>query len=59
MTLWSKNIDQNNFKTDIISDEIEEYHIDFEDTRDIQGEMSKLKEFLHEKWNQLEDSIYN
>ena len=59
LTLQGKIINLNNFKTDIIADAIEESRIDFEDTRDIKGELRKTKEFSHEKWTQWEDSIYN
>ena len=52
LTLWGKIIDLNNFKYDILANAIEESRIDFEDTRDVKGEMSKPKEFSHEKWNQ-------
>ena len=54
-----KNIDINNFKTDILADDIEEYQLDFEDTRYVKGELSNSKEFSHENWYQWEDSIYN
>ena len=54
-----KIIDLNNFKTDIISDSIEDSWIDFEDKRYGKGGMSKPKELSHEKWTQWEDSIYN
>ena len=47
LTLQGKIIDLNNFKTDIIADEIEESRIDFEDTRVGKGELSKPKEFSH------------
>ena len=47
MKLCGKIIDLNNFKTDIIDDAIEEYRIDFEDTRYGKGDMSKPKEFSH------------
>ena len=59
MTLRGKIINLNNFKTDILSDAIEESLLDFEDTSDGKGEMSKPKYFSHEKWTQWEDSIYN
>ena len=59
LTLRGKIIDLNNFKTDIIADAIEESRIDFEDTKDGKGGLSKPKEFSHEKWTQWEDSIYN
>ena len=57
--LRDKIIDLNNFKTDIIANVIEEYQIDFEDTRYGKGDLSKPKEFSHEKWDQREDRIYN
>ena len=59
MTLRGKIIDTNNFKTDIISDAIEDYQIGFEDTRDGKGELSNTKELSHEKWTQWEYSTYN
>ena len=52
LTLWGKITDLNNFKTDIIADTIEDSRIDFEDTRYRKGDLSKPKEFSHEKWNQ-------
>ena len=58
-TQRGKIIDLNNFKTDIIADAIEEYQLDFEDKRHGKGELSKPKEFSHEKWTQREDIIYN
>ena len=58
MTLRGNIININNFKTDIIADAIEESQIDFEDTRDVKGELIKPKEFSHEKWAQCEDSKY-
>ena len=59
MTLRGKITDINNFKTDIFDDAIEESRLDFEDTRDVKGELIKPKEFTYEKWTQWEDSIYN
>ena len=59
LTLGSKITNLNIFKTHIIADAIEESRLDFEDTRDGKGDLSKLKEFSHEKWTQWEDSIYN
>ena len=59
LTLRGKTININNFKTDFLADFIEESCIDFEDTRHGKGEMRKPKQFSHEKWAQLEDSIYN
>ena len=52
LTLQVKIIDLNKFKTYIIADVIEEYHIDFEDTRDGKAELRKPKEFSHEQWTQ-------
>ena len=43
LTLRGKIIDLNHFKTGIISDSIDESRIDFEDTRDLKGELSKTK----------------
>ena len=59
LTLRGNIINLNNFKTDILADAIEESRIDFEDTRDGKGDLSKPKEFSHEKWAQWEVSIYN
>ena len=59
MTLRGKIIYLNNFNTGILADAIEEYRIDFEDTRYVKGELSNPKEFSYEKWTQWEDSIYN
>ena len=59
MTLRGKIIHPNKFKTDILDDAIEKSQINFEDTRDVKGELIKPKEFSHEKWTQWEDSIYN
>ena len=59
LTLRGKIINLNNFKTDIIADAIEEFQIDFEDTRDGKGELIKPKELSHGNWTQWEDSIYN
>ena len=52
MTLWGKIIDLNNFKTGILDDAIQYSRLDFEETRDGKGEMSKPKEFSYEKWTQ-------
>ena len=49
MTMQSKFIDLNKFKTDIIADAIEESQIYFEDTRDGKGELIKPKHFSHKK----------
>ena len=57
LTLLGKIIHLNKFKTDILADAIDDYRLDFEDTRYRKGELSKLKEFSHEKWTQWEDSI--
>ena len=57
--LWVKIVDLNNFKTNILSGAIEESRIDFEDTRDGKGELSKPKVLSHENWTQWEDIIYN
>ena len=43
LTLRDKNIDLNNFKYDVLSDAIEDYILNFEDTRDGKGDMSKPK----------------
>ena len=43
LTLRGKIIDLNNFKTNILDDDIEESRIDFEDTRYGKGELSKPK----------------
>ena len=51
LTLRGNIIDLNNFKTDILSDSIEESRIDFKDTRDVKGELENPKELSHEKWN--------
>ena len=59
MTLRGKIVNIDNFKTDILADAIEEYWIDFEETRYGNGELIKTKEFSHEKWTKWEDSIYN
>ena len=59
MTLRGKIIDINNFKNDILADAIDDLWLDFEDTRDGKGYMSKPNKFSHEKWTQWEDSIYN
>ena len=34
-----KNIDLNNFKSDVLSDVIKEYQLEFEYSRDVKGEM--------------------
>ena len=52
LTLRGKIIDQNNFKTDILADAIEDSRLDFEDTRNGKGGLSKPKESSHEKWTQ-------
>ena len=52
LTLRGKIIDLNNFKTGILADAIEESRLDFEDTRDGKGELSKTKQFTHENWTQ-------
>ena len=49
LTLRGKIIDPNNLKNDILADVIEESRINFEDKRDGKGELSKPKEFSHEK----------
>ena len=59
LTLRGKIMNINNFKTDILSDTIEESRIDFEDTRDGKYELSNTKEFSHEKLSQWYDIIYN
>ena len=48
LTLWGKIIDLNHFKTDILADVIDESRLDFEDTRNVKGDLSKTKEFSHE-----------
>ena len=58
-TLRGNIIDLNNFKNDIIDDAIEQYRLDFEDTRDVKGYLNKPKELSHEKWTQWKDIIYN
>ena len=40
-----------------MSEAIEEYQINFEDTRDGKVELSTPKDFSHEKWTQWEDII--
>ena len=45
LTLWGKIMDLNKLKTNIISDASEESRLDFEDTRDGEGELSKPNEF--------------
>ena len=59
LMLRGKNIDLNHFKNDVLSDAIEEYQVYFEDTRGGKGELSKTKQFSHEKLNEWKDSIYN
>ena len=59
MTLQDKIIDLNNFNNDIIDDSIKWFRLDFEDTRDVKGELRYPKEFSYEKWNQWEYTIYN
>ena len=59
MTLQGKNIDINNFKSDVMYDVIEEYRLDFEDTRDGKRELSNPKEFSQEKCTQRKGRIYN
>ena len=54
-----KNINLNNFKSDLLSDAIEESRIENEDTRDGKGELSNPKEFPHKNWTQWEYRIYN
>ena len=57
LTLQGKITDLNNFKTDITTYAIEESRINFEDTRDEKGDISKPKDLSHEKWTQWEDII--
>ena len=52
LTLRGKIIDLDKFKIDILADAIDESRIDFEDTIDGKGGLSKTKEFSHEKWTQ-------
>ena len=52
LTLQGRNVDLNNFGSDIMSDTIGEFQIEFEDTRDSKGGMSKPKTFSYEKWTQ-------
>ena len=52
LTLRDEIIDLNNFKTDIISDTIEESRIDFEDTIYVKEGLSKSKELSNENWTQ-------
>ena len=52
LTLRGKIIYLNKFKTDIIADAIEDYQLDFEDTRYGKAELRKPKEFSHEQWTQ-------
>ena len=56
--MWGEIININIFKTDILADAIEESRLDFEDTGYGKGELSKPKDFSHEKWAQREDIIY-
>ena len=48
LTLRGKIIDLNNFKTDILADDIDESRLDFEDTIDEKGDLIKPKYFSHE-----------
>ena len=59
LSLRGKNINLNNFKSDVLSDTIEDYRLDFGDTIYGKWELINPKEFSHEKWTQWEDSIYN
>ena len=43
LTLQGKNIDLNNYKSDFMSNMIEEYQLNFEDTRDVKGGLSNPK----------------
>ena len=45
LTLWGKIIDLNNFKTDVLADDIEESRLNFEDTRDGKGGLINPKDF--------------
>ena len=45
-------MDLNNFKSDVISDAIDESRLDFEDTTDGKGGVRKPKEFSREKRTQ-------
>ena len=54
----SKIIYLNHFKTDILYEVIEELQLDFEDTRDVKGGVSRPKTFSHKKLTQWEDIIY-
>ena len=58
LMLWGKNIDLNYFKSDVMSDAIEEYQLNFEDTRDGKADLSNPKELSHKKWTQWEGRIY-
>ena len=49
LTLRSKNIDFNDFKSGVLSETIEEYLINFEYTRDDKGELSNTKDISHVK----------
>ena len=57
--LRGKNIDLDNFKSDVLSEAIEDSWLNLEDTRGGKGELIKPKYFSHEKWTQWEDGIYN
>ena len=59
LTLQVKNINLNSFNSDILSSAIEEYQINFEDTRYGKEGISNPKYLSHEKWDQWEDTIYN
>ena len=59
MTLQGKTISLNQFKSDILPGAIEESRIDFDYIKYGKGYLSKPKQFLHGKWIQWEDSIYN
>ena len=59
MTLSGKTTDLNNIKSYVLSDANKESLIDFEDYRDDKWELSKPKEFSHERWTQWFDIIYN
>ena len=53
MTLWDENIDLNNFRSDIISDAIEEYRLDFKNTRYGKWELINPKDFFHKKMDSM------
>ena len=59
LTLRSKIINLNNFRTDILDDTIEESRLDFEDTRDGKVELINPKDLSHEIFSQLKYIIYN